>query len=282
MKNTSQIGLRPPSKRTEIEKGITMKRYQVVALVLIWAPIANAMEQETAKALAQQVNIVKPFFHNGKSIDAIRQVMDEIEEKNLAYPDYANRKGFIWSDISVETGNPAEIMEIVSVKATQVNGKLEVRKPQSLLNYPSVKSIFSTEILPKMFETVKNYTNLPKKVFLSLYVQRCNESEQMDWHQDPGEDYDPQCDYSMVLMLSDQNDPKYGWDGGEFKIRAGLPEDKYDEKDVQTIVHLHNQAVIFNNKLNSHLAAAVKPKTVSSARDIIVVLLALDKLPKKK
>lgn len=232
---------------------------------------------------AQQVSIVRPFFSNAKSIDAIRHVMDEIEQKNLAYPDYSNRKGLIWSDVAIETGNPAEIVEeLDTTKVTEVNGKLEVRKAQSILAYPAVKSIFSTEILPKMLEEVKKHTSLPKKAFASLFVQRCNESEQMDWHQDPGEDFDPQADYSMVIMLSDQNDPERGWKGGEFKIRAGLPKDKFEEKDIQTIIHRPNQAVIFNNQLNSHLAAAVKPKTPMSARDIIVVLLALNKLPLKR
>ena len=37
-------------------------------------------------------------------------------------------------------------------------------------------------------------------------------------------------------MLSEQDDPEHGWHGGKFKIRSGLPEDKYDDADVQEII----------------------------------------------
>ena len=260
-----------------------MKLFHIAALALTCVSMSHPMQQAGTKTLPQQVRILKPFFSQAKSIKAIRTIMDKIEAQNLAYPDYARRKGIIWSDVLVKTENPSEILkEFNTTKVTQVNVKLEAQKPQSLLMYPLLQSIFSSQILPTMFETVKKYTNLPKQAYVSFFLQRCNESEQMDWHQDPGEDYEPQADYTMVLMLSDQNDPKYGWDGGEFKIRQGLPENTFDEKNVQTIIHRYNQAIIFNNKINSHLATMVKPKTSFSQRDIIVVLLALQKLPQKK
>ena len=103
--------------------------------------------------------------------------------------------------------------------------------------------------------------------------------EVFKWHQDPGEYYDTMTDYSLVLMLSRQDDPEHGWLGGEFSIKPGLPEDKTNDAFAQTIIHEQNQAVLFNNKLNSHAVAAVLSHVLKSKRDIIVVPIYFEKQP---
>ena len=101
----------------------------------------------------------------------------------------------------------------------------------------------------------------------------------MDWHQDPGEDFDTMADFSLVLMLSKQDDPEHGWDGGEFKIRAGLPTDAYEETDVTHITPRFNQAILFNNRLNTHSVTEVLSRVAKTKRDLIVVPLYFGKPP---
>lgn len=252
--------------------------------LFIGLPSMNmAMVRALQASLSQQRAIVNPFFSNTRSIDALRQVMDGIEQKNLGYDDYSSRTGLIWSDVEVNTLRHAHIVrECQSTKVTEVRGKLATRDPESILSYPAAQSIVSTEILPTMFERIRAWTQLPETVFIQIFFQRCSTSEAMAWHQDPGEDYDPQANYSLVLMLSDQADAKHGWTGGEFKIRSGLPEDNYDEACVDTITPRYNQGIIFNNQQNSHSTTEVVPNGEKAKRDIIVILLTLNKLPLKK
>jgi hypothetical protein len=252
-----------------------------IAILLLSMPtVTKAM----LKKPIGQLSIIKSFLSNPRSLATLKKVMDEIEDEKLGYDDYSKRTGLIWSDVSVETAPPAKMVaEYETEKVTQVLGALKAHKPQSIFKHPTAASIVFHEILPKMFETMRSWTDLPATVFAQIFFQRCSTSEPMNWHQDPGEDFEPQADYTMVLYLSDQNDPEHGWNGGKFKIRSGLPEDTYDETDVQTIIPCYNQAIIFNNQLNSHAVTEVT-STMSdkTKRDIIVVPINLTKLPIKK
>ncbi len=257
-----------------------MNKYRILAILLLSvASTNNAMQKADIKELA----IVRSFFSDTKTIATIKAIMDEIENKRLGYEDYSKRTGLVWSDVLVKTGRKANIVkEFKTTKVTQVRETLMAQSPQSILHYPVLQSIVSDEILPKMFETVKTWTKLPEEIYAQVFFQRCSSSEAMNWHQDPGEDYDPQAHYSLVLMLSEQDDPEHGWHGGKFKIRSGLPEDKYDDADVQEIIPRYNQGIIFNNQLNSHAATQVIPKLEKAKRDIIVIPINLTKLPVKK
>jgi 2OG-Fe(II) oxygenase superfamily len=222
--------------------------------------------------VVNQCKIIQPFFSNTNTIKKIKQVMDNIENNNLGYNDYSNRKGLVWSDVAVKTSDPIQIIEEYKTKkVTEVSGIVQQCYPQSIRDYPLLEKIVTKKILPKMFDIVRPWTNLPDLVFAQIFFQRCTMSQSMNWHQDPGEDYNPQAHYSLVLMLSEQDDPEYGWTGGEFKIRSGLPTDIYDEANVETIIPRYNQAVIFNNQINSHAAMQVIAKTQQSKRDIIVI-----------
>lgn len=251
-----------------------------IAIVAISMPSThNAMLTRYVK----QLKIINPFFSNVTTIATIRKVMDQIENEKLGYDDYSKRTGLIWSDISVKTSKPAEIIqEYNTTKVTQVAGALKQQAPQSILNYPAIKSIVCSEILPKTFEVISAWTKIPETVFAQIFLQRCDMSEAMDWHQDPGEDYNPQADYSLVLMLSEQNDPEYGWIGGEFKIRSGLPKDTFDTAHIETIIPRYNQGIIFNNQINSHYTTEVITAMKRAKRDIIVIPINLTQLPIKK
>lgn len=229
----------------------------------------------------RQFTIIKSFFTKKHSIRTIRKTIDLIENKKLSYPDYDNRTGIIWSDFLVNTQNPETIQECKeTIKLTIANNKLQRHNPESVFTYPAVKNILCQDILPRIFATIKinNWAYLPDKIFAQFFIQRCKSSPAMDWHQDPGGDYDTMADFSLVLMLSQQNDATHGWQGGEFKIRPGFPMDSY-ESEVKTIVHEYNQAILFNNKIHSHAVSAITSHNNYGKRDLIVALLYLGKMP---
>lgn len=231
---------------------------------------------------AKQLMIINPFFAKPQHIYTIKKTIDEIEQKKLSYPDYAQRKGIIWSDFWINTQKPNIIEECKeTTKLTLVGEKLQKHNPESVFNYPAVKDILCQNILPKMFALIKtnDWTVLPEKIFAQFFLQRCHSSEPMHWHQDPGEDYDMMADFSLVLMLSQQNDPQHGWHGGEFKIRPGLPTDSYTENDVEYIIPNYNQAILFNNKTHSHAVTAITSNNIAGKRDLIVVPLYFGKIP---
>lgn len=229
----------------------------------------------------QQLAIISPFFDNQNAILTIRNVIDHIEDNGLDYPDYDGRRGSVWTDCLVETNSQPTILTECkeTVKGSQAAKKFERRNPESIFNYHAVQKIFSEEILPKTLSIIKKkgwVDKFPPKIFTQLFVQRCHTSDPMDWHQDPGEDYDTMADFSLVLMLSNQDDSKHGWNGGEFNIRPGLPHEK---TEAQTILHAENQGVLFNNKQNSHSVTKVTSDKEKSKRDLIVAALYLNKPP---
>jgi len=246
----------------------------VTSLVLSSFILNNAMQQ--------QLTIIHSFLTNSASLIALKKRMDKIEKQNLGYPDYSKRTGLIWTDFFVETKHPEIVREYNTVKLIEVSGILKRHTPESMFSYPEIQSIVSKEILPKMFQVIeaKKWTILPYEVFAQLFIQRCHTSEPMDWHQDPGEDYTIMADYSLLLMLSNQNDPECGWSGGEFKIKPGLPTEVCLEENIQTIIPQYNQAILFNNKLHSHAVTAVVAQLLKTKRDLLVVPIYFDKIPK--
>lgn len=245
----------------------------LVAIILMSVPtVHKAME-------IRKVAIVKSFFSHPEIIQNIKKGMDDIENKKLDYPDYSGRKGLIWSDIKVTTSTPSKIIEEYnSKKVTEVSEKLQERNPQSIASYPELEKIVCNHFFPKTFETIKQWTTLPQEVYVQLFLQRCNTSEPMSWHQDPGEDYTAQAHYSCVLTLSDQNDPELGWHGGEFKLKPGLPEEPCDEAQIEMIIPQYNQAIIFSNQDHSHAVTEIKKKTEKSTRDLLIALINLKEL----
>jgi len=259
-----------------------MKHKQLCAIILllIIATTSNCMESQ-ANAI-QQLAIIKPFFNKLRTITTLTNAMDEIENNGRSYPDYDKRTGLIFSEFWVKTAQPEKIIELPRRKIlTLVGDELQGHSAQSSFDYPKIQRILTQEILPKTFKCIEEnkWAPLPKKLFAQLYLQRCHTGDPMNWHQDPGEYYDTMADFSLVLMLSKQDDPVNGWMGGEFKVKAGLPGDAYNETDVKTIIHEYNQGVLFNNQINSHAVTAVLSNLIKSKRDLLVVPLYFEKQP---
>jgi hypothetical protein len=232
----------------------------------------------------QQVATVFPYFKDQRSIATIKMIMDEVQKNGRCYDDYSNRSGVMWSDVEVTTAEPSTILwEFNTEKATEVGGKLQTQKPVSVLDSQQLKTIFENEVFPPLFKAVRAWTDLPDTVFAQIFLQRCCASDAMDWHQDPGEDYAPQANYSLVLMLSEKDDPEQGWTGGEFKIKPGLQDEPCEDTQVKSIEHRYNQGIIFNNQINSHAVSAIASLAGKTAkRDIIVIPFHMTQLPVKK
>ncbi len=260
-----------------------MRHNLIVVTLLILGVYGSSSCMQQEKHKVKELAIVNPYFSDPNTIAKLTQVMDGIELSKKDYPDYSGRRGHVWSDVSVETATSTILEEFDTKKVTEVQGKVEQRYPESIMNHPTLKDITEQEILPKMFKTVQQWKPLPKRLFAQIFFQRCSTSDPMAWHQDPGEDYTHQAHYSLVLMLGKQDDPKHGWDDGKFFIRSGNPTDIYDEEEVQTIIPKFNQGLIFNNQINTHSTSPVKTREgLETKRDIIVIPLFFEKLPLAK
>lgn len=257
-----------------------------LTLLLLSMPVVtSAMDKEKQ---VKECACVCPFVADTTKIDVIRKHMDDIESRNLDYKDYSRRKGIIWSDVLLKVyfDRVAIVKEYDTEKVTRVEETYdpEERKPQSIMDYPALCDIFCQDILPRMLDTIRKWKpEIPETINANLFLQRSDTSDSMPWHQDLGEDYDPQDDYSAVLLLSKQDDPSNGWEGGVFQIRAGLPTDSYDENNVQKIIPQYNQAIIFNNQINSHAVTPVTKKEGCIAkRDLAIAGICFGELSRKK
>lgn len=198
-----------------------MMRITMLFTFLLSFSLAHTMEMKieefSQKSKQPKYAIVHPFFDDETIIPVIRQTLDAIEKRKLTYPDYSGRKGGIWSDFRVDGDAVTERFD--TVKLTEVNGELKKRNPEVMRDYPEIESIVSRSILPKMLAIIKEKqweTAIPEKIEASVYIQRCETSDAMDWHQDPGEDFgdvDDMANYSLILMLSKQLSKKHGWNG---------------------------------------------------------------------
>lgn len=232
----------------------------------------------------RQLAVIDHFLTEGGTAIA-QKTMEKIIASKKTYYDYGARKGGIWSEFwtNAHAPNPTHECEdrirLTQVAEQHIASPVSII-PESVFDYPDMRDILAQEILPKMFTLIseKGWATLPEKLFAQFYLQSCSSSEAMDWHQDPGEpEWDTMADYSLVLMLGKQEDLVTGWQGGEFRIRAGKP-DATETAHVKTIKHAYNQAVLFNNKLNCHRAEAVEGLETTQ-RDLIVTLVYLDKPP---
>ena len=257
-----------------------MKNNTIFKAVFVALAAITTIKTTAAEKAFQQCTIMRNFFDAG-AIAALRETMDNIEARGDWYEDYSGRRGKIWTDAEIDTSNGNILQELDTAKATEVDGVLRRQKVQSIMSYPTVRSIVCGQVFPRMLKIVESWEEkkLPKTVFSQIFLQRCTTSEGMDWHQDPGEDYDPQAQYSLIIMLSRQDHPKEGWEGGEFKIKPGLPKDIYDEDDVATIMPCCNQGILFNNQLNSHSVTPVTSTTGTSKRDLLIVTLHTTQMP---
>jgi hypothetical protein len=261
-----------------------LKKIFIVTLLLNTATTIHTAAEKPASREIEQLAII-PNFLTAAGVATAQRTMRTMEATQKTYYDYGARKGGIWSDFWVSTDNPNPTHECEGrVRLTQVAEQLvatpKSRLAESLFDYPEMRNVLAQEILPSMFALIrtKGWTTLPENVFTQFYLQSCGTSKAMDWHQDPGEpEWDTMAHYSLVLMLGKQDDPVHGWQGGEFRIRPGKPQDT-DPVKATTILHKYNQAVLFNNQLNCHRAEAVTG-TENSQRDLIVTMIYLEKAP---
>jgi 2OG-Fe(II) oxygenase superfamily len=111
-------------------------------------------------------------------------------------------------------------------------------------------------------------------VLQSLLSEELSDQKQhVRWHQDPSDYGNSVADYTLVLMLSDPFDPSNGWEGGELLLKNGIPT---EEGPAVLVTPKYNQAVLFNNKKNSHLVTAIKNARNGTARNIVIINVYLN------
>lgn len=193
------------------------------------------------------------------------------------YQDFDNRIGVSWDDYWLDRKTDTVRIDPVA-KFVTIDGTDVEQKPASIFNYSDISKILLKDLLPRYFEHVAQHIALPDTVYLQTFVLRSvltdiekNKTQLVRWHQDPSE-YGTIGDYTLVLMLSDHTNPTEGWDGGELLIKNGLPA---DQTPAIKITPRHNQAIMFNNKLNSHMVTNIQHRN-KGVRDVVIINLYLE------
>jgi hypothetical protein len=215
---------------------------------------------------------VLPQMLTRSELASFKKWIDEMMP--MAYEDFDTRVGITWDDYWLTRATNTVRLDTVA----KYIGEGQEQHPQSLFSYPAIKQILFEKVLPDCFACVEKHTILPEELYMQTFVLRSeiNQSTQAQkqhvrWHRDPSP-YDAVADYTLVLMLSDGNDLANGWSGGELYIKNGLPE---DENPALKVIPRYNQAIIFNNKNNSHLVTAIQSSHITT-RDILIVNIYLE------
>jgi hypothetical protein len=269
-----------------------MKNKKIFEASMFIALILTPIKITSAEKAPQPYKVMRNFL-DAKGIGVLRGAMDAIKKENLENPDYEKRPELLWSDVVVKIskekdGTDAlyakiveEVEEFDTTKAKPLDGSLQQHKTPSLMSYPLIQSIICDDVFPRMLNAVESWEKkkLPKKFFSQICLQRGNTSEGRDWHQDPSEGCSQQADYALFILLSREDHPTEGWNGGEFKIRPSLPHNKHTESEVTTIMPCCNQGILFNNQANSHPITPVTCTTGISKRDLLIITLNRTKMP---
>jgi hypothetical protein len=223
--------------------------------------------------------LVSPFLALEK-INTIKQWMNQIENNGKSFLNYDDRIGISWDDyrINTTTSTPELIKVCYDFPiVTYVANKLHWPKAQSIFDYAKIAQIFLSDIIPKTLHEVKEWTPIPRELLVRTEVHRYRMTRSMNgkknnvvWHQDPGSFYKRKANYSIILMLSDQNNPCSGWSGGEFLVKPGLPQ---AQTPFIKLIPRFNQAIILHNRAYSHAVTSIEAIHEKIERDLIIVEL---------
>lgn len=221
---------------------------------------------------------VLPNFLPDQKAREIQQWINEMCEQNRTYEDFDQRIGICWDDYWLERETQAVAIDPVA-KIVTINGEGVEQKPESIFSYPAISSILLNDVLPQYFQAMSNQVSIPERVYVQTFVLRSilaltsNAKPQLvRWHRDPSE-YDTIADYTLVLMLSDPTNAQAGWEGGELLVKNGLPA---DYAPALKVTPKYNQAVLFNNKKNSHMVTTIRKHYGQGTRDIMIVNIYLN------
>lgn len=123
-----------------------------------------------------------------------------------------------------------------------------------------------------------------RRIELEVYIDRneVNKSNakksDLFWHRDhiTTKIGDAVADYSMVYLLSDENE----WKGGDMLLQKGgkaLDRERWENsKEPITRIHpRYNQAVVFQNSDSAHKIEAIDPVGDSVQRDVVIITCKL-------
>lgn len=222
---------------------------------------------------------VLPNLLPQEKLTSLKGWIDDMME--VAYEDFDKRVGIVWDDYLLDIQESPTLLAVDPVrKFVKIEGVNVEQFPQSIFSYPKISAILLQDILPAYFKAVSNHAELPAHVYMQTFVLRSLLSEELSaqkqhvrWHQDPSDYGNSVADYTLVLMLSDPFDPSTGWEGGELLLKNGQPD---ADAPAARVTPRFNQAILFNNKKNSHLVTAIKNAKSGTTRDIVIINIYLN------
>ncbi len=238
------------------------------------------MPQEETNAIDfDQLELtVVPNFLNINELNLLHNWIETMMPKS--YQDFDDRVGICWDDfwLTYDNGLPSVTVDPIA-KYVTINHVDVQQFPESIFSYKETADLFLTTILRKYREIISKKISLPSHIYIqsfvlrSLITSKMNQKQQLvRWHRDPSDYPDTTFgDYTLVLMLSDPQQPDTGWQGGNVLIKSGQPNSKNTAIKVN---HAYGQAIIFNNKNNSHAVTKIICNQATT-RDIMIVNMYL-------
>jgi hypothetical protein len=235
---------------------------------------------EESQAIVDFQSLELHTIPNLLSDDKLSTIQNWIDDMMpFSYQDFDNRIGIVWDDYVIDIQDSPTLISIDPVsKYVVIKGQDVEQYPRSIFSYPTLSQILLKDILPPYLKSVSHHTPLPSTLYMQTFVLRSllnpeniDKKQHVRWHQDPSEYPNSYADYTLVLMLSDPENPLTGWSGGDLLLKNGLPETTNPALKVHPRL---NQAVLFNNKNNSHAVTSIKA-LANSTRDIMIINIYL-------
>jgi hypothetical protein len=225
-----------------------------------------------------ELHVLPDVLPQGK-LEVVKKWIDSMMD--VAYEDFDERVGIAWDDYTVDISNKSPTLVAIDPvkKIVNIKGVDTEQFPKSIFSYPQISQILLQDILPICLNAISKQVELPQQLYMQTFVLRSllsdalGEKKQLvKWHQDPSDYENSFADYTIVLMLSDPFDAAKGWEGGELLLKNGKPA---DTAPAARVTPRYNQAILFNNKKNSHLVTAIKNAKNHTTRDIVIMTVYL-------
>lgn len=245
------------------------------------AHTTHLQKTSIARPKIKEYAIVKDFVPNTHYILYINSLMDTLDEIQETIENQSQKLPLLASDLAVNTQTGEILTEFHAPLYFQTNATDTIKndKPQSVMAYEKLKNILSQEILPRVFKQINLWGSLPDVVYIQLFLQRFSSNYEVDWQQIVSEDYHTSANYALVLALRDKDDSNFGWHGSDFLLRSGLPEEATQPDEVVKITPARNQAIIFNNVLNSYAVTQLIPTSTKAKQDLLIIAFGIESAP---
>lgn len=249
-------------------------------------PIASFTSTLHINEAALVPHHVIPNILTERQTETLKKFIKQAIRLGKIYEEFSKRKGVTWDNFWVDTSIPAllENEQCIQIR-NEMNHEKWVHNGSNLKKvHPS--SVFDNEectliiknLVSRFFrevvETYERGKDFSPPFYFQAFLTRTevkpnHVSEFVKWHQDSGENTDV-AQYTLVVLLSDPDQEKGGWEGGKMNLRS--------LKDSHSLIEVspaYRQGIIFDNEHSEHSVTQVQAKDSPVQRDILILCMHL-------